>query len=224
MKQRPAEAVRVAGRRAGRRFDAENGVTTEALIFLGDLDPEAIGSSLAHATHYEPTPIGETAALLERVPFDVAQATFVDLGSGMGRALMEAMRFPFRQIVGVEISPALHAVARENFERYGTERSACRDVRLVRADAAAYRLPRGDLVVYLYNPFSGEILSRVLERLSEGHARHVAVAYHTPVERALFEAHPAFELVSEIPFGAVFILRRTAHTATLAARDPGSCD
>ena len=62
----------MAGRRAGQRFDAELGVTTEALIFLGELDPEAIGPSLEHATHYEPTPIAEppvpfVAALTMRV-------------------------------------------------------------------------------------------------------------------------------------------------------------
>ena len=99
--------MRISGRRAGQRFDADHGVTTEALLFLGDLDPEAIGPSLAHATHYEPTPVGEVRALLTHVTFDVARATFVDLGSGMGRAVMEAATLPFRQAVGVEISPAL---------------------------------------------------------------------------------------------------------------------
>ena len=37
--------------------------------------------------------------------------TFVDLGSGMGRAVLVASEFPFRRIVGVEIAPELHAIA-----------------------------------------------------------------------------------------------------------------
>jgi SAM-dependent methyltransferase len=195
--------MRVAGRRAGQRFDAEHGVTTEALLFLGDLDPEAIGPSLAHATHYEPTPVGEVATLLAHVPFALERSTFVDLGSGMGRALMEALRFPFRQVVGVEISPALHEVAKENFRAFDRGAAACRDVRLVCADAAGFRFPQGALVVYLYNPFSGEVLAPVLARLALVRAE-IAVVYHTPVERATIEARRDFELIAEERFGAVY--------------------
>ncbi len=179
-------------------------MTTEALLFLGDLDPEAIGPSLAHATHYEPTPVGEVAALLAHVPFELARATFVDLGSGMGRALMEAARLPFRQIVGVEISPALHAVATENFARLERAEFACRDVRLVRADAARYALPRGPLVVYLYNPFSAVVLAEVLSKLKKRTGTPVAIVYHTPVERDVIEADAAFELIAETRCGAVY--------------------
>ncbi len=206
MGDRGESVIRVAGRRAGLRFDADRNVTTEALLFLGDLDPEAIGPSLEHATHYEPTPVGEVAALLGHVPFALARATFVDLGSGMGRALMEAASLPFRRIVGVEISPALHAVATENFARLERANFACRDVRLVRADAARYVFPRGPLVVYLYNPFSGTVLQAVLARLKKGARRAVTIVYHTPVERDVIEADTAFELIAEVAYGAVYAL------------------
>ncbi len=102
-----------SGRRAGQRFDAQRNVATEALLFLGDLDPEGIGPNLVHATHYEPTPVGDLDALLAHVPFALERSTFVDLGSGMGRAVLLAASRPFRQVVGVEISPALHAIARD---------------------------------------------------------------------------------------------------------------
>jgi len=205
-----SSAIRVSGRRAGQRFDAERNVTTEALLFLGDLDPEAIGPSLEHATHYEPTPVGEVATLLEHVPFALARATFVDLGSGMGRALMEAARSPFRQIVGVEISPALHAVATDNFARLERAEFACRDIRLVCADASRFVFPRGPLVVYLYNPFSAVILALVLARLKKRGHEAIALVYHTPVERDLIEADPAFELIAEVKYGAVYVLTSAA--------------
>jgi hypothetical protein len=76
--------ARVTGRRAGQRFDADNQVATEALLFLGDLDPEAIGPSIAHATHYEPTPVGDFEPLLAHVPFALEGATFVDARRGHG--------------------------------------------------------------------------------------------------------------------------------------------
>ncbi len=198
--------ARVSGRRAGQRFDGEYGVATEALVFLGDLDPEAIGPSLAHATHYEPTPVGDFDPLLAAVPFELSGSTFVDLGAGMGRALLLAARHPFRQCVGVEISPALWEVARDNVARTSAAKLLCRDVRVVRGDAATYRFPRGDLVVYLYNPFDGAILVQVLERLAAGPPRDAALVYHTPVQRAVIEAHRAFELVAEQPAGVVYVL------------------
>jgi SAM-dependent methyltransferase len=208
--------ARVSGRRAGQRFDAVHGVVTEALLFVGDLDPEAIGPSIAHATHYEPTPVGDLERLLKHVPFALERATFVDLGAGMGRAVFAAARFPFRQIVGVEISPALVAIARDNAKNFMraavTEKTKgdesilrCRDVRIICGDAAAFRFPRGPLVVYLYNPFDAVLLARVAARLAREQPHGLAVLYHTPVERAVLEEHPAFELVAEEPFGVVYV-------------------
>ena len=204
--------ARVSGRRAGQHFDANHGVVTEALVFLGDLDPEAIGPSIAHATHYEPTPVGELERLLAHVPFAFERATFVDLGAGMGRALFAAAHFPFRQIVGVEISPALVAVARDNLATFPRAGLACRDLRIACGDAAAFRFPRGDLVVYLYNPFDATLLARVLANLERTPRRHLALVYHTPVERSAIEACAAFELLAEEPCGIVY--RRVAGTAT----------
>jgi SAM-dependent methyltransferase len=201
--------ARVSGRRAGQRFDAEHGVATEALIFLGDLDPEAIGPNIVHATHYEPTPVAELAPLLAHVPFPLRGATFVDVGAGMGRALMLAARYDFRQVIGIEISPALHAIACDNFAGPRPPAERCRDVRLVRADAASYRFPSGPLVAYLYNPFDAALLAKVLDRLATGPPRDLAVLYHTPVHRDVIEAHDAFERVADEPVGAVY--RRKGH-------------
>jgi SAM-dependent methyltransferase len=197
-----------SGRRAGQRFDAAHRVTTEALIFLGELDPENVGPGIEFATHYEATPVDDALRLLDASPLPPERATFVDVGSGMGRVVMLASLRPFRQIVGVEISPALHEIARDNRDRFGASDVLCRDVRLVRADAANFTFPRGDLVVYLYNPFRREVLDPVLDALLAGHRREVVVLYHTPLERERIEARDAFDCVADLGFGAVF-RRRT---------------
>ena len=139
-KRRSTLGARISGRRSGQRFDADNRVTTEALIFLGDLDPEAIGPSIEHATHYEPTPVGDFAPLLAHVPFALERATFVDLGSGMGRGIFLAARYPFKTVVGVEFSRALHEVAKDNLARIDPATLLCRDVRIICADATARRV------------------------------------------------------------------------------------
>jgi SAM-dependent methyltransferase len=193
----------LSGRRAGQRFDAAHHVTTEALIFLGELDPENVGPGIEFATHYEATPVEDAERLLDATPLAPERSTFVDLGSGMGRVVLLASRRPFRQIVGVEISPALHAIACENRERWTLADVRCRDVRLVRADAASFAFPPGDLVVYLYNPFRAEVLGPVLDALLSAPQREIVLLYHTPLERESIERR-AFSCIADLGFGAVF--------------------
>jgi SAM-dependent methyltransferase len=193
-----------SGRRAGQRFDAAHNVTTEALIFLGELDPENVGPGIQFATHYEATPVDDAERLLDASPLIPERSTFVDVGSGMGRVVLLASRRPFRQIVGVEISPALHEIARENRRRFSAADLRCRDVRLVRADAANFTFPRGDLVVYLYNPFRAEVLEPVLDALLSAPERDIVVLYHTPLERESIERRAGFTCVADLGFGVVF--------------------
>lgn len=141
------------------------------------------------------------------MPLAPERSTLIDIGAGLGRVVLHAARRPYRQIVGVEISPALVEVAKENRAAYRGE-LACRDIRLVRADAASFMFPRGDLVVYLYNPFGAKVLGPLLERLCADRRRDVALIYHTPVERACVDAHPAFELIADLGFGLVYLVRR----------------
>jgi 16S rRNA G966 N2-methylase RsmD len=144
--------------------------------------------------------------MLDAVPLAPQRSTFIDIGAGLGRVMLRAACRPYRQIVGVEISPALYEVAKENRAAYRGD-LACRDIRLVRADAATFVFPRGDLVVYLYNPFRGAVLAPVLDRLA-GLRHEVVVLYHTPLERALIDAHPAFALAAELGIGLVYRVRR----------------
>jgi len=199
----------VSGRRAGQRFDAEHRVTTEALVFLGELDPEAIGASLEFATHYEPTPVAQAEALFDASPLPPERAAFVDLGAGMGRVVLLAARRAFRAVIGVEISPALVEIARENLATVHDGRRVARDVKIVGADAAGYAFPRGDLVIFMYNPFRGPVLDRVLANLrTTAEERDVVLLYHTPVERDVIDATEAFDLVGDVGFGLVYRLKR----------------
>lgn len=198
-----------SGRRGGQRFDAEHGVVTEALLFLGELDPDAIGPAMEDATHYEPTPVYECTALLRALPQDARHATFVDIGAGMGRVVMLASTQTFRQVIGVEVSGALCETARDNLVRWRRAHDdlACKDLRIVRADASTYIFPKGDLVVYLYNPFGEATLTRLIDKLAARDGGACYIAYHTPVHRGILDAHPRFELVSDLEFGAVYRLR-----------------
>lgn len=178
-------------------------MVTQALLFLGELDPEAIGEAMAHATHYEPVPIPDFHELLDVVPLDVVKrSAFVDVGSGMGRAVLLAMERPFKQIVGIEVSGALHETARENLRDVHDLDACCRDVRLVRADARLLSYPPGDLVVFLYNPFDAVALNETLARIGARDDRgETWFLYHTP--ESADGVPPGFHLVSRFDYGFV---------------------
>lgn len=198
-----------SGRRSGQRFDAEHGVVTEALLFLGELDPEAIGDAMEDATHYEPTPVAEVNALVDALPVAPHGYAFVDIGAGMGRVVMLASTRPFRQVIGVEVSAALCETARDNVVHWRGAREdlRCKDVRIVRADAAAFRFPPGDLIVYLYNPFGERTLMRIAQTLAAHRSGPCYLIYHTPVHRAVLDAHARFELTADLGFGAIYRVR-----------------
>jgi SAM-dependent methyltransferase len=197
-----------SGRHSGQRFDAQHGVVTEALLFLGELDPEAIGGAMDDATHYEPTPVAQCDVLLDALT-QPEHFTFVDVGSGLGRVLLLAAMRPFRQIIGVEVSRALAETARDNLTRRRRldPPLRCKDVRIVCADASAYRFPPGDLAVYLYNPFGERTLSRLVQALAARTNGTCFVLYHTPVHRAVFDEDARFERIADLGFAAVYRLR-----------------
>jgi SAM-dependent methyltransferase len=188
-----------AGRSSGRGFDRAHGVTTQALLMLGQLG-EASGGAYAHATHYEPVPVEAFGELLAFVPEPLVRAAaFVDVGCGMGRALLLASEQPFKQVVGIELSPALHAIASENLAIACGLVVRCRDVRIRRGDARRFRFPKGDLVVFLFNPFDHEVLRAVLDRIvsSRRSGDRVTLLYHVPVHRDVVAEYAAEKLYDD---------------------------
>jgi SAM-dependent methyltransferase len=208
---------------AGKRFDREHGVTTQALLFLGELGTNR-SEAYAHATHYEPVPVGEFRDLVRLVPKDAMRdSTFVDVGAGMGRALLMAREYPFKQIVGIELSPQLYEIARENLTKARGFTVACRDVRLIRADARRRRFPRGNLVVFLYNPFDADALDAVLDRIGERtQGGTVWFLYHTPVHAERIAAR-GYEAVATLPGWAAYKRsRRSMNDSISSAPNAGA--
>jgi SAM-dependent methyltransferase len=80
--------------------------------------------------------------------------TFVDVGSGKGRALMIAEKFRFKAVIGVEYSRKLVAIAR-----------TLTQATIFCCDAAEYNFPELPLVVFMYHPFNRSVLEKVLANL-----------------------------------------------------------
>jgi SAM-dependent methyltransferase len=130
-------------------------------------------------------------AALSQVP-GLDRCSFVDLGCGKGRPLLVASEYPFRDIVGVELSADLAQIARRNAEVVAERYPARTPIRVEEGDATEFRLPDGDLVVFLYNPFGAPLVAKVVQRVEEALARdpqrRLFVVLYNPVNGALFDA------------------------------------
>ena len=126
--------------------------------------------------------------------------TFVDIGSGKGRMLLLASEFPFRKIVGVEMREDLHAQALENVGRFRQPKAKCSQIECVLEDATRYDFPTGKLVVYLFNPFTADVMSQVLRRLDESvekNPRDVILVYVYPEFGSQMKALRNFQMMEE---------------------------
>jgi SAM-dependent methyltransferase len=92
--------------------------------------------------------------------------SFVDVGAGKGRALLLAAELPFRKVIGVELSEELTRIAQKNVARWGRNGRSKAKIRIVQGDAVKFRWPRTPLLVYLYNPFSCELVAQVAQNLA----------------------------------------------------------
>lgn len=186
-------------------FDAEYGTDTSGLI-PGETLNTGSRSDLWNTAYYgiPPSSFNQMMeALGAEFGSEWGRFTFVDLGSGKGRALLLASRFPFRRIVGVELASELSAVAAENIKLMAAPWQRCRAMEAICADAATFDYPDGPMVLYLYNPFLPPVLKRCLKNLAsnlEGEPREVYVVYAHPLFKREMERVPGLTQLWERSF------------------------
>jgi len=128
----------------------------------------------------------------------VEEYSFVDIGSGKGRAVMLASELPFREVVGVELNASLHDVAEKNLKRWREAGRAVCPVTLVQSDALSLSLPEGRLLIFLYNPFLAPMMRRLLARVDavgKDRRGEIDLLYVVPQQEAVFAEFPQFELL-----------------------------
>lgn len=179
-----------AARNVDSGFDARFGTDTNAELTPteADLPP----GRRTGATMYLPTIDADLEEMLAALGWSEArlrQTTFVDIGSGKGRAVFLAAMHPFREVVGVELSPVLHTVAESNLELMRRSGALVAPARLWQGDATELDVPRGPWIAYLYHPFREPTAARVVDRLVAslaGTARPAAILYgHPTMQRSL---------------------------------------
>jgi hypothetical protein len=173
-------------RAAQLQIDAVYGTDTVSKVAVGDLS--AIGPNLSHAREYDPSPAFYFNAILSQLPINYSEYVFADLGCGKGLTLMLASRFGFGRIIGVEFASNVYNVALTNLEKFRQRAGMATPIQVILGDAAEFQPPVEPLVIYLYNPFGREVMTKVLANLQaslSGHPRSCWIVYVNPVHHDL---------------------------------------
>jgi hypothetical protein len=177
-------------------YDLVHGVSTRHKIPLSKLDLG--GDSARYALSYEASDTHCLRKLFRSLNIEYGDFEFVDLGAGKGRTLLVAAEFPFLRIRGAELSPALSEAARRNCQVFRSRAQTCKNFEITCGDAAEFLFPKTPLVIYLFNPFGGTVLSRVLKNLERSWSeqpRDIFVIYLNAVHSHLLMSSPFFGLV-----------------------------
>jgi len=180
-----------------REFDQRHGVETGGIIQLNQL--QIPGNTWEYGTPYWAIKPDVFAQLVGELDIPHRDFTFIDFGSGKGRALLLASELPFKKVIGVEFSPELHEVAQQNVRAFQSERQQCRDIELVCTDALEYQLPDGPGVYYFFNPFVKEVMEGMVARIEQSYRRRpheIYILYANAIHGDLWERASCFRKVT----------------------------
>jgi SAM-dependent methyltransferase len=195
-------------KRAPHPFDAQHNVTTDGVIPGHDL---AVGhANDRFIAGYAAIPPSRFRGAVERwrasgPPHPIEHYTFIDFGCGKGRAALLASELPFRQVIGVELNPALAEIARANAAIWTAAGKAKSSIQIRCGDALELPWPEGPCLVYLYNPFGEQVMRRLTEKMKTHFSKkpgNLEVVYQKPEQAAAFAE--SFEMVwcEAIPMSA----------------------
>jgi SAM-dependent methyltransferase len=163
-----------------RRVNTTGGGLGARSRFLGMLHSE-----------YQPIEPEIFREIFGQLEIEYERFTFVDIGSGKGRALLLAAEYRFRRILGIELLRELHQIAAGNVAHDGR-------IEVVYGDAAEFSFPREPLVVYFFNPLPEPGLREVVRHLEVSvreFPRPVYVIYINPVYEGTAFRASAFEKI-----------------------------
>jgi SAM-dependent methyltransferase len=126
-------------------FDFDGYISKEKLL------EEASSYSAVNATVYQGCSNFYLKILLkEALSTGIKFENFIDIGSGKGKVCIYAAKyFKFMKIVGIEFSWPLVEIANRNLAN-----TNYKNIEFINADATEWRIPNGNTMVFLFNPFN----------------------------------------------------------------------
>lgn len=187
-------------------FDLAYNVDTTGLVWGEALstEPGKHDDAKYWATGYYGVAPSSFEDALKRLSLDWSQLSFIDIGCGKGRALLLALRHPFRQAIGVELSPELALIASANLLSFSAPwRMQATRASVITCDATSYTFPDGPLLLFLYHPFAAPVMERFLNHLAhtlKARPRPIYLLYANPELATLLDRTGFLSRVWDIHF------------------------
>jgi SAM-dependent methyltransferase len=151
------------------KFDEISGTLTSCVYEQIELPEIVSGERGVECCRYHPSPVKSVRLIFDKlekrgIRFD--EFVFVDIGSGLGRILLIASQYPFKKIVGVEMSEHLNRQAGRNIQQYQSRHAVIPEIETRCMNALDYELPDDNLLLYFWETFgkrSSEEFVRKLE-------------------------------------------------------------
>ncbi|GEM_PF-5352756 len=198
-----------------RRFDKKRGVETCDLVFISDLKEDPVDfSGFLIDELYGGLPI----ALFKPIhrPADVLSketSTYIDIGAGKARLVIQAAEHGYKNILGVEYVPSLAKIGRDNCE------IALADMPAVNwandaLDGTTMKYPDTDLVIMANNPFDRPMFDDWLKNLLDdlkANPREMVLIYNHSICSHVLEATPELERIKYSWFDRLCIYLLNPH-------------
>lgn len=144
--------------------DIHYGVQTGGYHPLAKILPA--GHEAKYCVWYQPTPWFVARIAIQHLPINFGQFWFVDYGSGKGRVILVASTFPFRRVVGVELSSILHNQALRNIRTWTAMKRHKVVPESICMDARDFDPPFEPVVAFFFTPFKGPVFEAVISKFA----------------------------------------------------------
>lgn len=164
-------------------FDGMYGTRTSIIMSQFELPEEISPDRLLFSARFHPSPIRTVKYALNTLAHmgnRYQDFVFIDIGTGTGRNLLLASEYPFKQIIGVEISRFLCEIACDNIKKYTAVAGRHPNISVQCVDALQFSFPEENMVLYFWEPFKEKIGDPFIAQLiefSQEHNLHVVLIF-----------------------------------------------
>ena len=136
--------------------------------------------------HYQGASYLVLFRLFSEISKDKSNFEFVDIGAGKGRVVYVAEYFGFNNLTGIELDQTLINEAENNIGLYVHKRKESQ-ITFVYANALDYKYKNTPTIYFLFNPFSKDVLEKVLDRILSLSSRETWFIYMNPLYPQAFD-------------------------------------
>jgi len=136
--------------------------------------------------HYQGASYLVLLRILPEVFKQTQEATFFDIGCGMGRALFVAEFCGYKNLIGIDLDEELVTAANLNLKNYKPKNIDSK-LSFIKTNALEFSYKNEPTIYFLFNPFSEAVLEKVLEQICSTTSANTWFVYMNPKHAEVFE-------------------------------------